>query len=247
MAGPAFDVALAIRRVGVALRRDFAAIVGGGFVAVALPALALGGIGAGDDRFTLAVTARGVLAMLYVAVVAHGVVARLAGAPLPPRAFVAQGLARARPGLIVGLLFAAAIVVVMIVELAGRAGTAAGTLLHALAAAGVIWAVCVLLPAIPAAVAERLGPIAALRRAADLTRGSRDRILALLAIAAFTLAPAAALIALLAEGGGGVAGRWPTALFELLAAALLSTLPPVVYQGLREVRAAARSAEMTTS
>ena len=48
-----------------------------------------------------------------------------------------------------------------------------------MATAGALWALATLLPAVPAAVAERLGPVAALQRAAALTRGNRVRLLGL--------------------------------------------------------------------
>ncbi len=229
------DIALAVRRVAVAFWEDFAGIVVGGFVAVTLPSLLFHAFAADGGLGTLTATVRAVLAMLYAAMVSHGVIARLSGQPLPPGRFIAAGLLQARPGLEVALLLGAGLVVLMMVELFGRDGTAAGTLLHALVAATVLWAACVLLPVVPVAVRERLRPLAAIRRAADLTAGNRDRLFALLVLALLTLAPAAAVIAVLVEGDTASfagPGLWLTALFDLLACSLLATVPAVVYAGL---------------
>ena len=232
-----FDIALAIRRVTLAFWDDFAAIVIGGFVAVTVPQLLAAPFAAdlGAGAGTLVTTARAVLAMLYVAVVSHGVTRRLAGQPLPTGRFIAQGLSRARPGVEVALLLGAGGVVLLTIELFGRTGTLAGTALHALVAGGAIWAACMLLPVVPAATAERLRPLAAIRRAAALTLGHRDRLLVLLILVALTLLPAAVLIAVLVEGDAARvdgAGLWLSALFGLLACSLVATVPPVVYAGL---------------
>ncbi len=233
---PRLDVARAVRRVATAFWEDFAGIVIGGFVAVILPALVSAWVLA-DGGGTLGTTLRAVLAMVYVAMVSHGVIERLAGHPLPTGRFIRDGLLQARPGLEVALLLGAGVVVLLMLELLGRAGTLAGTALHALVAAGVIWSLCVLLPVVPVAVRERLRPMAAIRRAARLTRGNRDRIFALLVLAMLTLAPAAVLIAVVVEADGDratTAGTLLVALFDLLVCSLLATVPPVVYAGLAE-------------
>lgn len=233
--GRRFDIALAIRRAGIAFWDDFAAIVIGGFAAVTLPQLLAATLDPAAGSGTLATTARAVFAMLYLAMVSHGVSQRLHGQPLPTRRFIAEGLARARPGLEVALLLGAGGVLLLTVELFGRSGTLAGTALHALVAGGAIWAACVLLPVVPAAVAERLRPLAAIRRAAALTLGHRDRLLALLVIVMLTLAPAAVFIAVLVDGDTrrlDGPGLWLSALFTLLACSVLATVPPVVYAGL---------------
>ncbi len=230
-----FDIALAVRRIAGAFWHDFAGIVIGGFVAVTLPSVAARAMTQGGDFGTLATTVRAVLAMLYVAMVSHGVLSRLAGAPLPPGRFIGEGLRRARPGLEVALLLGAGVVGLLIIELFGREGTVAGTALHALVAAGAIWAACIILPVVPVAGAERLRPLAAIGRAAELTRGNRDRLFALLILVLLTLAPAGAVIALLVERDAtdiARPGLWLSALFDLMACSLLATVPAVAYAGL---------------
>lgn len=225
---PALDVALTIRRILHAYARDFAAVVLAGFALVMLPAVLSRSISAAGDWATLVITARGVCAMLYVALVSWGVVARYSGRALPPRLFLREGLARATPGLQVALLAGAAIVVGLTVQLFSRHGTLAGLALDALLLSAGLWAACVLMPVVPAAVAERLRPMAAFRRAAALTEGNRNRIFVLALLAVLTLAPTTVL-ALLAGN------PWLLAVVELLAWSLAATLPAVVYIGLRAI------------
>jgi hypothetical protein len=92
------------------------------------------------------------------------------------------------------------------------------------------------LPAVPAAVVERLGPLAALRRAAALTAGNRDRILALTLVVGLALVPSAALVA----GLPPAASLWLRALFELVAWSLAAAVPAVVYVLLRDQPGEAR-------
>lgn len=223
---PPLDVALTVRRTIQAFALDFAAVLVAGLILVMVPGILTRQFAIAADWATLAITLRGVCAMLYVALVSWGVVARLHGRALPPRDFLTQGLARAQPGVKVALLAGVAIFVGLTVQLFAAHGTLAGWLLDCLLLATGLWAVCVLMPLVPAAVVERLGPIAAFRRAAALTEGNRNRILALALLVGFTLAPSGALVA-------GIASPWATSLFELVAWSLIATVPAVVYAGLR--------------
>lgn len=223
---PPLDVALTIRRTLQVFALDFAAVALAGIFLVLLPGILSRRIAADNDWATVAITLRGVCAMLYVALVSWGVVARLFGRALPPRDFVAEGLARAQPGLQVALLAGVAIVIGLTLQLFAAHGTAAGWALDALLLAAGLWAVCVLMPLVPAAVVERLGPMAAFRRAAALTEGNRNRILALALLVGLTLAPSGAIVA-------GIASPLATSLFELIAWSLVATVPAVVYAGLR--------------
>jgi hypothetical protein len=231
-ATPRLDVIMALRHAIIVVWRDLAAVVAAGVLLVTLPGLLVPYLPAGADWSTLGTTLRGVCAMLFVALVSWGVVARLAGRALPPRRFIAEGLARATPGLQVALLLGAAVVVGLTLQLFARHGTIAGWLLNSLLLTAALLALTALMPAVPAAVVERLGPMAALRRAAALTAGNRDRLLALALLVGLALAPSAALVAGFA--GPDAAGIWLRSAFELVAWSLAATVPPVVYALLRE-------------
>ena len=223
------DVALAIRRTLDAFVRDFAGVAVAGVALVILPGILARHFGPGGDWATLIITLRGVCAMLYVALVSWGIVARLRGRALPPRAFLREGLAHAQPGLQAALLAGVAIVIGLTLQLFARHGSLAGWLLDVLLLAAGLWAICVAMPVVPAAVVERLPPMAAFRRAAALTQGNRNRILALALLVGVTLAPSAALVA----GFAGPVAPWLASLFELVAWSLVATVPAVVYAGLR--------------
>ena len=225
------DVALAIKRTAQAFWLDFPGIVLAGFALVTLPAVLTRIIATEADWDILLTTLRGVFAVLYVALVSWGVVARLSGQALPPRLFVREGLARAQPGVEVALLIAAGVVAGLTLQLFARHGTVVGWMLDVLLLSAGLFAICLLMPLVPAAVVERLGPMAAIRRAAALTDGNRGRILALALVVALTLAPSAALVSGIA--GPDAAGVWLQALFELLAYSLIAVVPAVVYAGLR--------------
>ncbi len=222
------DVALAIRRTLAVFAGDFAGVVLAGLALVTLPGVITRAVAAGPDAGTLLITLRGVCALLYVALVSWGVVARLRGRALPPRLFVREGLARATPGLRVALLAGAGVVLGLIIQLFARPGTLEGWLLDISLLALGLWAVAAMMPLVPVAVVERLGPIAAMRRALEMTEGNRNRTLALALLVGLTLAPSAALVA-----GLGDAGIVVRSLFELLAWSLIATVPAVVYAGLR--------------
>lgn len=226
--GRRLDVVLALRRALVALAADFPGVLFAGLLLVTGPGLLTRDVG--GDWAALLATLRAVLAMLFVALVSWGAVARLTGHALPPTSYVKQGLARATPGVQVALLAGAAIVAGLTVQLFGRHGTLAGWALDSLLLTAGLWGLVTLMPAVPAAVVERLGPMAAFRRAAALTDGNRDRILAVALVTGLALAPGAAL----AAGIAGEAGPWLTGVVELLAWSLAAMVPAAVYAGLRE-------------
>ncbi len=226
------DVALVCRRSVEALLANSGGVVVAGIALVIVPAALAAAIGDGRDLGTLLATLRGVLAMLYVVLVSWGVMARLRGRALPPRLFLREGLARATPGLQVALLAGAAVGGGLIIHLFARHGTFAGWLLDVLLLSGALLAICVLMPLVPAAVAERLGPVAAFRRAAALTAGHRNRILGLALIIGLTVAPPAALASAFGPGG---AGPWLMAVVDMFSCSVIAAVPAVVYAGLREV------------
>lgn len=230
--GGRLDVALVFRRAGQVLARDFAPVVLAGFILVLFPAVGAQVLSIPGEWGTLFAILRGVLAMLFVAAVSWGVVARLRGRDLPPHVFVREGLVRAQPGLQVALLAGAAVVGGLTLHLFAQHGTLAGWLLDVLLLAAGLLGVCVLMPLVPAAVVERLGPMAAIRRAASLTDGNRNRILALALLLAAALALPGVVVANLVRAGDG--GIWLVPLFEFIAWSLVATLPAVVYAGLEE-------------
>ena len=99
---------------------------------------------------------RTVLTLLAQAALVHGTVERLAGRPVSLRRSLAAVLGRAWP------LLALAMIQSLAISLA----------LLACIIPGVVLA-CVLFVSIPAAVVERRGPLEAMQRSADLTRGHR--------------------------------------------------------------------------
>lgn len=228
-ASPRLDIPLALQRTLAALRQTLPAILLGGLLLVALPGLAIDLLkplaGYAPDVEILLITLRAVLSMLFMAQLSWAVLARLSGRRLPPRALLKQGLAHAQPGLKVALLAGAAIVTGLILKLFAAQGTTQGFLLQSLLLTAALWAICTLMPAVPAAIMERLGPLAALRRAAYLTAGNRDRTLALGLIAGLATFPTLLWARSLST-------PVVTALTDTAALALISTLAAVVYAGL---------------
>lgn len=238
------DVALALRQILEVFARDAAPILLLGFGMVSIPVLALAVLPRAGGLGTMLSVAVGLSGLLYVTIVSFGAMTRLVGRPLDPARFAAAGLAASPPGYSVALLLGAGAVIAAIVGLLLPRGGAAGAPLHLLLWAGAAWALVVVLPALPVALAERLSPVAALRRAARLTRGNRGRIVAvLLVVPLLGLLPAATVIgqvvpvfgigrdsaAMLALGDPRL---WLKTGFELVAVALTATVPPVVYMQL---------------
>lgn len=222
------DAAQALKGAVTVLGGDLAAILIAGMLLVLLPSGLGRGFNDSNGLATLLMTLRGVGAMLFVAIVSSGAVARLRGAPMSTAAFLRLGLARAQPGVQVGLIIAAAIFAGLIVQLFARHGTVAGWLLDVLLLALGLLGATMLLPVIPAAVTERLSPRAAFARAAALTEGNRNRILGIMLLMALTLAPIWAL----ASGGAGPVNAWWLALAELAGYSLAAVVPAAVHAGL---------------
>jgi len=222
------DVAMGLKRSVQAYVTDFTGVVLTGCLLVILPGVISRSIAASGDFDTLLMTLRGVLSMLYVAIVSWGLASRQRDRAMSPGKFIYGGLARAQPGLQVALLVGAAVVVGLTLHLFARQGTIAGWMLNVLLIGGGLLSACVFAPLVAVAVVERLGPVAAFRRAAALTEGNRNRILATVLVVLMTLAPSAALVA----GVAGNAGIWIWSFFEFLAWSLAAVVPAMVYVGL---------------
>lgn len=243
---PPIDILVVLRLALFAWWREFAPIIGLGALLLTLPALIARAIAPElTGGQTLVVTAQGVCAMLFLSAVIYGVLHVFARKPLGPRAFMRAGLAAAQPGLVVALILAAGAVTIRIVfVLAGALDPMAAGFVDGMATAGALWALATLLPAVPAAVAERLGPVAALQRAAALTRGNRVRLLGLILVVGISLTPIMSLTTLLlfgqAKDSADVAriaaamraddpGLWIGLLVNLLVGGALACVPAAAY------------------
>lgn len=224
-----FDVALALRRIVDVVWQDFAAIVLLGLAMLTVPRLLGALVPPASAGATILAVLTGLFAALYVTIVSHGAVARLRGHPLPPRVFVARGIALSAPGFSVALLLGAGAVVVAIVALLVRRDAGAAPLGVALAGLGLL---VVVLPAVPAAIIEQLGPLPALLRAGALTHGQRIRIAAVVAVVLIAYLPVDALLGSAPVASIASPGLWLRALFDLLAWGVFAVVPGVVYAGL---------------
>lgn len=243
------DILAVLRLAVIAWWRDFAPILGLGALLLTLPELVRRALGPTlTQGATLITTLQGVCAMLFLSAVIYGVLHMFARRPLSPRAFISSGLAAAQPGLVVALILGAGAVSVRIVFLiANSLDPMAAGFVDGMATAAALWALATLLPAVPAAVAERLGPIAALQRAAVLTRGNRIRLLGLVAVVGMTIVPILSVVGLLvfnrAASPADVSridaaltatdpGLWIGLLTDLLLAGVLACVPAAVYAAL---------------
>ena len=246
--GVRLDVPLALRRIALGFWHDFAPIVLLGFVMVTIPevALALAGTNGGS---TIIATFGGMLAVLYVVIVSHGVLLRLDGNPAGARAFARAGVAASPRASSVALLLGAGTVLVLVgLLLAGLAG--AGAIVVRIGIVATAFAVAtVVAPAVPLALVERRSPFATLAEVAVLTRGNRGRIAVVLGTVALTIVPARLVVAATVYGVAASAARtgaidasmtltspglWLLALFDLLAWGVGAVVPAVIYQGLRK-------------
>ena len=214
------DVALVLRRTLPALVADAGPLLGGLALLVVLPGIVTRLVAVGGDGETLLVILRALLAMLYTAMAAPIIVARVQQRPLPLR----TALARATPGVQSALLIGAAVVAGMTLHLFARHGSVAGWLLDSLLLSAALLGASILMPLVPVAVGEALAPVAAMRRAA-LTSGNRNIILGLALLAGLTLAPLAAL-------AFWAPTPWGPVLFETAAWLVAALLPAPVYAGL---------------
>ena len=217
------DVAMVLRRTLPAVFVDPVPVLGGLALLVVLPAIVTRLVVVGNNGETLLVILRALLAMLYAAMVAPIIVARVHSRPIPLRA----AIGRSTPGVQAALLLGAAVVAGMTLHLFARHGSVAGWLLDSLLLTAALLGASILMPLVPVAVIEALAPMMAIRRAAALTSGNRNRILALALLAGLTLAPLAAL-------AFWVPGFWGVALFEGAAWLVAALLPALVYAGLME-------------
>ena len=234
------DVPLALRRIAQGFWFDFAPIVTLGFGMVTLPGVVAALVPPASSGSTIMAVVSGLLAALFVTIVSHGVVARLAGQPLDAGAFVSRGIAASPPGFSVALLIGAGIVLIAII---GLLGALAWQPARSIAIGVAIVLLLTVLPAVPAALAERLPPLLALQRGMTLTRGRRGGIAAIGLIALLTFGPTWLLLKVLVRSiePGAVAsfaspGLWLRALYALLASSVAAVVPGVVYVGLLEPR-----------
>lgn len=232
------DVLAAVRQLFAVLAGDAAAILGLGLVMIGLPVLAGGLVprggpaGGGPGGTGLAVLG-GLLALLYLAIVSYGALSRLAGKPLPPALVARRGLVASPPGYSVALLQGALLVGFGIAGLLlGLALPEARDFATPFAVLAGFALLVLTLPAVAVALVERVSPLAALRRAAALTRGSRGQVALLLLAFLLTLLPVGLVVREVAAGAGGLAGAWLRAMFAWGAAAVSAPLPAVAYMQL---------------
>lgn len=237
MTGRRLDIARTLGRAIKGVWDDLPPVLLGGAALVLWPALVARWLSAAGDWGTIGVTVRAVLAMLFVVIVGHGVLARLAGRPLSAAMFLIEGARRSRPGLEVALLLGAGAVLLLTLQLFARPGSGAGVALDLLLLCAALWAASRWLPALTLAVAERRNVFLALARSAELTEGSRWRLLALVAAPALLLVPMGIALAGMAASETltlASPGLWLELLFELAVWALLGALSASSYAGLAE-------------
>ena len=230
-----FDAALAVRRVALGFWLDFAPIVTLGFGLLTLSRLAGAVVDPAGPAATVVAVLAGFGAALFATIVSFGVVERLRGRPLDPGAFASRGLIASPPGFSVALLLGALLVLAAIVALLLPPAAALG--LYAAAGFGVVRVIA----AVPAALAERLAPVDALRRALALGAGQVGGVVALVGLVALALGPAWLIVDALVKGIDGDTsvtlaspGLWLRAVFELLAWSVVAVVPGVAYVGLVE-------------
>lgn len=249
------DVMLALRQMVQTFWDDFGPIIVCGLVLLLLPGVvgqmllkpADPGLPVNTGMATLVQTLNGLGTMIFVAVVSFGTLARLAGRPLDLRGYTRIGLLASQPGLLVGLVMGIAGMAVGVVYILGS-GSAVGRLAGIAAMGALVYATVIWATAVPAAIAERLAPVAALRRSAELTRGTRMRIFGTMLVAVLGILPALMLLTTVVFGVNSgpeavqdVMARWTLAspgmwlvqLGNLLVAALVAPLPAVIYHQLR--------------
>lgn len=256
---PRLDVVQTLRLAMRVWWGEFAPITLLGLLLLTLPSiliqLLLGPGTRGSDAGsagTIAQTLLGVATMLYFCTVAFGVLAVLGGRRLDPRTFIDAGFRAARPGLEASLILAVGGLVGVSVLLAGQILGAFGALVVLAATGALLWAVAALMPAVPAAIAERRRPLDALKRALSLTQGNRGRLLVLLLLVGLALLPPLGLVNLVMFGPNatpqsveavlaalelGDPKLWIAQLVDLLISGMLACVPPVVYVQLVRLKA----------
>lgn len=239
---------------------DFAAIILAGMVLILVPGL-INYLVAPDMSLqsakpsgwgTLMQTIAGIGGMIFAALVTFGTLLRLGGRPLTPGLYVHAGLRAMQPGLLVALVMGVLIMGAGVIQLS-LGGSAIGRLVSGAVMGALIILIVMWVVALPAAIAERLGPISALKRSQYLTQGQRLRIFAVLLIASLALLPALMLITLTLFGANAgpqvVLAKvsqwtlfspelWLLEIANLLIASLLAPLPAALYHHLRTLRGA---------
>lgn len=250
------DIMIVLRQLLAIFWLDFGPIVLLGLGLLALPTLLsqalLQSVGTDPQSgnlvdpslATIVQTADAVLMMVYVCVVTYGVLARLSGRPLDANSFIRSGLRAAQPGVLVALVLGALAMGVNIVRLLASSADLIGGIIALLCYGVIIWGLATWLPAVPAAIVERASPIAALKRAADLTRGQRGRLIGLLLVLGIALLPVAMIMTMVLFGTQPdphiVAktmmewsvlspGLWIMLLLNVLITGLIAPLPAIIY------------------
>jgi hypothetical protein len=175
---------------------------------------------------TATITLRALLAMLAVAVASHALLAAAFGRRLPLMARISAGLRAATPAVQASLLAGAAVMLALTIHLFSRHGTFAGWALDVLLLAAGLWGAVLMLPVVPVAVVEGLGPRAAFARAMALTDGVRNRLVGLVL---FCLAWFLPFWLLAATAPPGWTALLAAALRNMVAMALLAVVPTAVY------------------
>ncbi|MGB7404429.1 MAG: hypothetical protein WA906_01950 [Pacificimonas sp.] len=190
---------------------------------------------------TLVSTVRALTLLMFVSAITAATMASVG--PLEPRIYVLAGLKRMQAPLVTGLSIAAALVTVAIGGQLLALFTVPALIYLAtpiIAALIVLW-----FAAMPAATALDIGPLAALRRSAQLTRQDYGRLCGLVALVVAILLPIFVLLAMLVYGVGftepgvpirsvslGDVGFWVGQLARVLIVGIVAVVPPVAYRRL---------------
>jgi hypothetical protein len=177
---------------------------------------------------------RPLLGLIVAGAVAYGVFQQLSGKPAGLSHCLVIGLRRlpliVAVGVTVGVIvFIAPFLLGVAVALGGGVGPI--LLLAIPVAILVIVLQCTFWVALPAAVVERPGVIASVRRSARLTKGARGRIFLILLVLGI-ISYAATRIAI-AVGGEGTAQVWATQAADIVLGSLGATASAVAYHDLR--------------
>ncbi|MEE4349860.1 MAG: hypothetical protein V2J26_06495 [Pacificimonas sp.] len=241
-----------LRSAGESWWRDFAPITILGLLLLTgteLAVYATGGSASSDPNTqTLVQTAKAAAFSLFVAAVSAGHLLRLSEPSPAPKTYVLGGLRLAQPGLLTALTIAAVLFGLLIIDLILRALLGGWSSLFVFALS--LFVIALWLPAIPAAIAERLPPLTAMKRGANLTKGMRGRLTGLVLFAAALLIPPFMAIYAVVYGVTAVpsdegalsalpaltpatARFWIVELSDVIFGGLIASIPPAVYLALR--------------
>lgn len=249
---PGFDIRQVLNDVARAVWLDLPAIMLSGLLTVAIPIGCSFWFGSGGSADVLIILAQGFAACLFGAIVAHGVIARRRGSPLPPAEFVLRGLRASQPGVNIGLVLASVLMIAPIALTLTDAlglGDVAALLVRVAAIAAATAVIVRYLPVIAVAVAERLGPVGAMGQAAALTAGHRVSLMFVTAVVGWAAVLVPAVVGVVVFGSDTETARavlgelrggwfdvrvWLLMLAITLGGGIAAVLPPVVYLALRE-------------